>query len=799
MLAAIMTGAGKVKEALVLASYAVRIFILELSQAAGAGEVFAVITTAIKGMGAALMSVTGLAIGLVAAIGTLIVLHNKWQGQGKESGNALSKSILDNVTGKDGTKDGLHTYDEYIEATRKLGAAEKALADERHKSGGLWNWDKRTQLREGEKVQAAERKRINAVIATVKAGAKEAKTTTSEAFRILDNLKLDPATMDKNQVATTVAQELDRIKTAADATGLSMEKAGALGSEALDAWAKKAQAAQQATAGVLAQFGDILGVDLTAVSADTVSSAQKNVADAQKALNELRAGGSSSLAEASQRAREAADAEADAVDNLESARHHLEVARTKDIGEVSWDELVNSEKAVKDGERELAQLRAKHAEERAAENQKAAKASADAADKEREAVDKLAEARKKLKDVEDEANKSPLTKIIDNYVESARKLDDFENLIRGAVERGFDPALIDRIIQAGPEKGIPILTAMVKDATDAQVTIINNYERLMAESRARILRQQGLTGYAVGAQENLGGKEGRQIAADLDIAIRMDQVMGEGGPDSKSVKAMAARLGVTEDVVKRVAKEYETMLGKELFAADEHTRKLMENKTALIRFHYEPYVTFDSGNVERAVSGFMARLSATIAAAAAAANLAAIMANVTNNIAGMLGGSSLIPKIVLGTRLTGSGHAGGALVAQIGRNTRYRWAEPETGGEALIPRFTRNQARSESIAKTVAGWLGGQFVTAKELGKTRFSFADGGIAAAQPGNVWGSLAGTPAPAPTSTMGMGMGDIRIEKLIVTGDRGPKGAIAVLREARKRRWLGASSTMGGSTQW
>ena len=58
--------------------------------------------------------------------------------------------------------------------------------------------------------------------------------------------------------------------------------------------------------------------------------------------------------------------------------------------------------------------------------------------------------------------------------------------------------------------------------------------------------------------------------------------------------------------------------------------------------------------------------------------------------------------------------AGGVTTAHIGHGTRYKWAEPETGGEAFIPRLGDYQ-RSTSILDIAAGWYGGSFVPRSAL------------------------------------------------------------------------------------
>jgi len=55
--------------------------------------------------------------------------------------------------------------------------------------------------------------------------------------------------------------------------------------------------------------------------------------------------------------------------------------------------------------------------------------------------------------------------------------------------------------------------------------------------------------------------------------------------------------------------------------------------------------------------------------------------------------------------------SGGITPAHVAYGTRYKWAEPETGGEAFFPRFG-DLARNEAQMKQVAGWYGGTYLPA---------------------------------------------------------------------------------------
>ena len=81
--------------------------------------------------------------------------------------------------------------------------------------------------------------------------------------------------------------------------------------------------------------------------------------------------------------------------------------------------------------------------------------------------------------------------------------------------------------------------------------------------------------------------------------------------------------------------------------------------------------------------------------------------------------------------------AGGITQAHIQRRQRIKYAEPETGGEAYVPR-RGNRARSEAITHQIASWLGGKFIPGPRLRSTT-AMADGGIITGGPSRFQESL------------------------------------------------------------
>ena len=137
----------------------------------------------------------------------------------------------------------------------------------------------------------------------------------------------------------------------------------------------------------------------------------------------------------------------------------------------------------------------------------------------------------------------------------------------------------------------------------------------------------------------------------------------------------------------------------------------------------------------------------------------------------------------------------GRIPAHITKHPTILYGERATGGEAMIPRFGI-QSRSEQIAKVAAGWLGGMFVSRKELEKNlnfrvaRFGGINDPLSLPSTAPSFGSSSAAPA-APQFHH-----EVNLEQNIYETTNARLTASEVVRRARSADFLGGGRPLVGS---
>jgi len=272
----------------------------------------------------------------------------------------------------------------------------------------------------------------------------------------------------------------------------------------------------------------------------------------------------------------------------------------------------------------------------------------------------------------------------------------FTQNVTKAIAAGYDPNLLSRIIQAGPEQAGPILEQLVAGSTDAFVQEVNNAETELSKLTAFAVEQARITARAI-ASTTTGA-----VAAEASKAQEIAQILfSDNRP--LTLEGLAARAGISVERLRKIVKDYDLDLRN--LPTEIKLRANLIGLTAIEE-------RLNAATKDRTV-----RISAMIAQGASPGQVNAERVNRWGGI---------------------NTFATGGIYAHVARRELIRYAEPATGGEAFIPRFG-NLHRSEQVAHTAASWLGGRFVSAKELAKG-------------PGAVWGGLmpalgASGNAPAP----------------------------------------------------
>lgn len=273
------------------------------------------------------------------------------------------------------------------------------------------------------------------------------------------------------------------------------------------------------------------------------------------------------------------------------------------------------------------------------------------------------------------ATDSPLNreKIANFYQDVLTDTQTFSANIQEALQMGYDPGFVSRLLQAGPEQAGPILEQLVGDASQSFVDMVNFAEQALSDLNTQATEMARLTQIAVSdSSEN-----GQQMVKDLDTAIAISlAMMTKKG--TLSLETIATAAGTTVAEVQRVAGEFNLAL------ADVDGRQI---RVSLKVFGLEELV---------ALAGTLGVLDAN--------------------------GNPVHPGAINAERLNRWGGmyefaSGGITPAHVGSGTLYKWAEPETGGEAFIPRLG-DRGRSEALMASISQrWFGGQYVTRKELSK----------------------------------------------------------------------------------
>lgn len=214
--------------------------------------------------------------------------------------------------------------------------------------------------------------------------------------------------------------------------------------------------------------------ELEAEGADelTLREARNALANAEKASRDLRdthleerrtldemtrAGveGSQSVIEARENVREAEEAIQAAMEKQAEAAANIANVQVENSRRVE-----DARRGVERAERGVADAR-----------QRAADAAVSIADAEREVVETTDELNAALLNM---ASSSERLRIF--YEEQTTRSEKFVADVQRAVERGLDPDLAVRLLEAGPEKAMPILEAMLNDHSDRTIEMVNDSE-----------------------------------------------------------------------------------------------------------------------------------------------------------------------------------------------------------------------------------------------------------------------------------------------------------------------------------
>jgi hypothetical protein len=129
----------------------------------------------------------------------------------------------------------------------------------------------------------------------------------------------------------------------------------------------------------------------------------------------------------------------------------------------------------------------------------------------------------------------------------------FSTDIRTAITAGYDPNLISRILQAGPEQAGPLLRSLVSNHSTELQGMVNDSEKALQEISTQAAEMARLTNKAVTNSND-------ELTRDLSKAMAISQnILSNGG--KAAVGALTKQLGIGALEVYAIAKEFGINLG----------------------------------------------------------------------------------------------------------------------------------------------------------------------------------------------------------------------------------------------
>lgn len=236
--------------------------------------------------------------------------------------------------------------------------------------------------------------------------------------------------------------------------------------------------------------------------------------------------------------------------------------------------------------------------------------------------------------------------IKDFYGMGIAQAEQFSTNIQKAFEMGYDPQLIARILEAGPAEAAPFLQELVSGHSDNLLQIVNESEQKLRDLNSTMIELARLTHRATTAETD-------EMARLVGVAMEVSAAKARLGAKA-TADAVAEELGRGKDEVALIAQMYGIALAEGInpVLAGLNRPQIVTRKYA------------NQGNIPLAAGGIVEYYAQ--------------------------GG-------------TKEKH-----VAQIARAGDWRvWAEPETGGEAYLPR-RGSRTRAKGILDVAAGWYGFQ-------------------------------------------------------------------------------------------
>lgn len=165
-----------------------------------------------------------------------------------------------------------------------------------------------------------------------------------------------------------------------------------------------------------------------------------------------------------------------------------------------------------------------------------------------ELLDKRSEAASKLGEITD-VEEFSFEKLREFYLEAAEDTGKFLSNINTAIEQGYDPGFIAKLLEAGPREASRFLDTIINDTEGKYQTLISNAETLLSELQLRAIGMARLVARATSPEAS------DQLVQDLPLAMKIQQVMWQdAGLDT--TQEIATRLNIPNEEIARIKEEF---------------------------------------------------------------------------------------------------------------------------------------------------------------------------------------------------------------------------------------------------
>lgn len=146
------------------------------------------------------------------------------------------------------------------------------------------------------------------------------------------------------------------------------------------------------------------------------------------------------------------------------------------------------------------------------------------------------------------ARADPSVSLRGTYKMMVQQATDFTGDLTKAIEAGYDPNLISRIMLAGPEDGAAVLSQLVKNTSAGHVQMVNDAEQTLAGLSGQVVEQMRLTQIAVNSKSD-------QVTKGYAAAQKITQAQIVLGYQATTAQ-IAEQTGLTRVEIERVATDY---------------------------------------------------------------------------------------------------------------------------------------------------------------------------------------------------------------------------------------------------